>query len=55
MEESKKKQIEDRLRQMIAAENQPAEEKRAMEPSPARSRVTVIRRRKGVPDTQIAS
>ncbi len=51
MEEDKRKKIEARLRQMIAAEKSSSEESR---PAEVKSyNVTVIRRRKGNPDTQI--
>ncbi len=51
MEEDKRKKIEAKLRQMIAAEKNSSEENR---PAEVKSYgATVIRRRKGTPDTQI--
>ncbi len=51
MEESKRKKIEDKLRQMIEHENHPNKGSRIIKAkhNPAR----VIRRRKGAPDMRI--
>ncbi len=52
MEQDKRKKIEEKLRQMLAIENQSKDEKGL---ATIRHRgVRVIRRRKGAPDMQIA-
>ena len=52
MDESKKKQLEAKLRQMFLIASQTPEESR---PTPCKPRgIRVIRRRKGEPDMQIA-
>ena len=51
MEEEKKKQIEAKLRRLIALGNTPEEQPRS---TLTKSGTRVIRRRKGSPDLQIA-
>lgn len=52
MDESKVKQLEDKLRQLFATASQAQDEGNSM-PRPV-SNTRVIRRRKGQPDTKIA-
>ena len=51
MEKNKRKQIEEKLRQLIMHDNQPQEKPKSTEKRPTGAKV--IRRRKGTPDMQI--
>ncbi len=52
MEPEKKKQLEAKLREMMALAGQTQQEERAIQPRPTVAKV--IRRRKGQPDKHIA-